>query len=492
MHTRSYITKSGFMKGEQCDLAFYYWWNKTAEINTEAIQFRMDQGTAIGRLAQQLASGGSDLNDLQLPPWELAAPTKSLMKKRLPIYEATFITEIKPKLLCKVDMLVPDVKKGWEIWEVKSSGSVKEEHIIDLAFQTYVAEACGVKVSGIKLVHLNTDYVRNGNLDIQQLFQKEDVTKKVRNALTGLGDKIKDLYKTGKLKIAPQIPIGSHCFTPYACAYQQICWKAFPPENHIYMIPRLRNANELILAGIYSIKDIDPETLSDKQRLVQEAHIKQTIIMDPHSISNFFSDKVYPYYFFDFETIMPAVPIWDGTRPYMQVPFQYSLHVIREIGAEPEHYEFLDDANGADPRRPLVEQLIKDIGDNGTVWAYNKSFELARLRELADVFKEHRNKLFTIIERLEDLITPFREQWYYNPAMRGSNSIKNVLPVLVPELSYDALEIGSGGEAMDVFLKLVTGDKDAMMNKEQILNDLRKYCKLDTMAMVKIFLKLTE
>lgn len=485
-NTRTYITKTGFMKGEQCELAFFNWWNRIDETYSAAAQGRMDEGTEVGILAQQLAPGGTDLNGLDLPPWEMAALTAELMHQDRPIYEATFITNTKPKLMCKVDILVPD-KNGWQIWEVKATNSVKEEHVKDLAFQTYVLENCGVTVTKSALVHLNKNYVRSGELNIQELFLVEDISSETRAAMVDLESSIKGAYRQGTLPKAPIKKIGSHCDSPYTCAYHSICWKNFPEENSIFTIPRLGNrGDDYLNAGLFHLSDLDPDTLSEKQFQIWEAHIHNTIIHDTESINTFFSDKTYPYYFLDFETIMPAIPIWDNTKPYSQVPFQYSLHVVQTPGAKTEHFEFLDNASGIDPRLALCRQLVAEVGTKGTIWTYNQSFEEGRINELAILFPEFKPALEKITTRLADLITPFRNQWYYHPDMQGSNSIKAVLPVLAPELSYDTLAIGNGGEAMDTFLRLIKGDAELLEKKEEIMRNLLAYCKMDTWAMVRI------
>ena len=483
---RTYITKTGYMKGDQCELAFFNWWNKVEEEYSDAAMGRMEEGNEVGILAQQLAPGGTDLNGLDMPLPKMAVHTQALMTLALPIYEATFITSAEPKLMCKVDILVPD-KKGWQIWEVKATSQVKENHIKDLAFQTYVLEMCGVNVTRSSLVHLNKDYIRNGELIIKDLFLVEDITKQVRAALPEIANAIPEMFQKGQLPEAPQKNIGAHCSSPYTCSYQHICWKSFPEQNNIYTIPRLGNkAEDYLNNGLFQLSDIDPNILSEKQRLIYDAHINNAIIHDKETIAAFLDEKTYPHYFLDFETIMPAIPIWNDTKPYAQVPFQYSLHIIRNPGDEPEHFEYLDEASGNDPRPGLCDKLITDLGKSGTIWTYNKSFESARIKELIILFPKFEKELQNILDRMDDLLTPFRNLWYYHPDMQGSSSIKNVLPVLAPGLTYEGMEIGNGGEAMDIFLRLIKGDEELLLKKERIMNDLLEYCKMDTWAMVKV------
>lgn len=483
---RVYLTKSGFNRGLQCPLAFHNWWNRVPEEYGEAAQARMDEGTEVGILAQQLAPGGFNMNELDLPPWELAARTIPLLQKRRPIYEATFVANSKPKWMCKVDILVPD-DKGWQIWEVKATNSVKEEHIPDLAFQTFVLEQCGLHITQTALVHLKRDYRRNGAIDVHQLFAVKNVQEEVRNRMAKLGDELHNMYVIGNKKKAPLVPIGPQCNTPYACAYQYICWKDFPERDSIFAIPRFgAKAAYYLEKGLYTLADIDPDDLSEKQYAVWDAHMHNKTVLDKKAIHAFFKEHRYPYYFLDFETIMPAIPIWDNTGPYMQVPFQYSIHILEKEGAALQHLDFLDSATGADPRPALIEKLISDLGTQGSIWTYNMSFEKKRIEELARAFPRFAKPLYAIYDRIADLMTPFSNQWYYHPDMQGSNSIKRVLPVLVPGLSYDVLDIHDGSMAMDAFLRLVKRDPDVVEQKEQTLNNLKAYCALDTLAMVRI------
>jgi hypothetical protein len=183
-----------------------------------------------------------------------------------------------------------------------------------------------------------------------------------------------------------------------------------------------------------------------------------------------------------------AVPIFDNTRPYQQFVFQYSLHVQDKPNGELKHYEYLAQADGTDPRIGFVEQLIKDCGTTGDVIVYNAGFERGKLNDLIEVFPQYHKQLQAIIDRIVDLMIPFRERWYYLPEMRGSYSIKQVLPALVPELSYKDLEISEGGTASNTFAEMVMGSFWGDIQKTR--NDLLEYCKLDTYAMVKILEKL--
>jgi len=481
------------MKGCQCTKAFYLWWHKAEEQFGDSAQARMDEGTLVGKLAQTLFPTGVDLNTLNLMPWELAGPTRDYMEQGLPVFEATFITEARPKRMCRVDILVPDGSGGWEIWEVKSATSVKEEYISDVAFQAYVTEQCGVRITKCVLMHINSDYVLNGELDVKGFFKIENITGRVMEEMEQVENNIEKYYRKSFDAHPPRVPIGGHCNAPYGCAFQHLCWANVPERDNIFVIPRLGSKADAYLRNEqYALSDLDPDELSEKQARVWEAHKEGLIIHDKEAIDQFFSDRPYPHYYLDFETVMPTIPIWQGTGPYDQIPFQYSLHVIREEGAEAEHYGYLHHPDGSDPRPALIEHMLQHIGEEGTVWAYNKSFETARINEMAAAFPSY-NKALTLLEqRIHDLIIPFRSLWYYHPDMQGSNSIKDVLPVLVPELGYDNMLIGNGGEAMDVYLRLLKQDAEIMQSMDTYLDAMWKYCKLDTWAMVRIVFNLKQ
>ena len=220
-------------------------------------------------------------------------------------------------------------------------------------------------------------------------------------------------------------------------------------------------------------------------------YLRRFYHIDKENISGFLNDLNYPLYFLDFETIASAVPIYDGSRPYQQLVFQYSLHIQQEKGGELKHLEYLAEAGpDNDPRKGFVEQLIKDCGTVGDILVYNISFEKGKLNDLITLYPTHETEITDIIARLKDLMIPFQKKWYYTPEMKGRYTIKNVLPALVPELFYQDLEISEGGTASNIFYQMVTGEFQGDI--EQTRKDLLEYCKLDTYAMVKILERLYQ
>ncbi len=344
----------------------------------------------------------------------------------------------------------------------------------------------------ISIVYINNQYVKNGDIDVQQLFAIESVYDRVQEVLPTIPDQIERLKQVIKQDSVPNIDIGPHCFDPYNCDFMGHCWQHIP-EYSIFDISNLR-ANkkfELYENGILTFDQIDPDDnpLNGNQLLQVSSELNNTTHIDKENISGFLNALNYPLYFLDFETIASAVPIYDGSRPYQQLVFQYSLHIQREKGGEFEHLEYLAEAGpDMDPRKGFVEQIIKDCGTVGDILVYNLGFEKGKLNDLITQYPHYENEISGIIARLKDLMIPFQKKWYYTPAMKGSYSIKAVLPALVPELSYQDLEISEGGTASNTFYQMVTGEFQGDI--EQTRKDLLEYCKLDTYAMVKILEKL--
>ena len=288
----------------------------------------------------------------------------------------------------------------------------------------------------------------------------------------------------------PQKEIGPHCSDPYDCDFKGTCWKHIP-DYSVFNISRLNKDKKFDLynQGVITLDDIDlsQTDLNPNQLLQVQSEVNGTTHIDIEEIRNFTNGLIYPLYFLDFETIGSAVPKYNGSRPYQQLVFQYSLHIQETLTSVIEHREYLADPT-KDPRIGFIEQLIQDCGSSGDILVYNIGFERGKLNDLIDVFPEYSNELLGIVNRLKDLMIPFQQKWYYTPEMKGSYSIKYVLPALVPELSYNDLDIKEGGTASNTFLSMVNGTFAG--DVEETRNQLLEYCKLDTFAMVKILEKL--
>jgi hypothetical protein len=308
----------------------------------------------------------------------------------------------------------------------------------------------------------------------------------VRERLVGIPNQIKALKTVLKKEKVPAMEIGAHCTSPYQCDFMGHCWKHVP-DYSVFNISRLGASKkfELYEQGILEIKDVPEDfALSENQRIQVEKEISQTTHIDKPNIETFLNELNYPLYFLDFETMGSAIPIYDDSRPYQQLVFQYSLHIQEKPGGDLIHKEYLAVTDGSDPRLKFMEQLVQDCGTKGDVIVYNIGFEKGKLNEQINTFPQYEKGLNNIVSRLKDLMIPFQSKWFYKPEMQGSYSIKKVLPALVPELSYNDLEIKEGGTASNVFTQMAAGTYVGDLEKSR--KDLLDYCRLDTLAMVRI------
>jgi len=486
---RHVLSKSTFIKGVQCTKALYLnKHHKEFKEEPDAAQMAIfAQGTSVGELAQQLFPGGVDCSPESYYNFqEAVVRTQAEIEKGTKIiYEAAFQFN---GVLAALDILVKD-RGGWKAYEVKSSTSISETYLLDATIQYYAITNSGLPLKDISIVYINNQYEKNGPLDVHELFAMESVRADVLELLPGIPGKVEELKKVLNQKTVPKVDIGPHCSNPYTCDFQGHCWKNIP-ENSVFTIARLTEAKkfELYNQKVIAFKDIpDDAPLNDNQWMQVESELNNNTSIDKKKLKEFVKDLQYPLYFLDFETFGTAVPVFDKSRPYQQLVFQYSLHCLPTAKGKLIHSEFLAEANGSDPRSLFVEKLIADCGTEGDILVYNIGFERGKLNELVLQFPKYKTKLDYIISRLKDLMIPFQQRWYYTPSMQGSYSIKKVLPALVPEMSYDDLEIQEGGTASILFAAMLTGIFNG--DTEKVRKDLLDYCRMDTMAMVEIYRK---
>jgi hypothetical protein len=490
--TKNRLSKSTFIRGLQCEksLYLYKYHYKLKDPTSSSLQAVFDQGTNIGLLAQDLFPNGMDASpENHFKMLDSVAKTLDFIKKdETIIYEATFIFD---DVLAALDILVKD-HEGWKAYEVKSSTKVTETYIKDAAIQYYTIINSGIELKDISIIHVNNKYTKKGELDVHKLFTIESVYDSVLEFLPYIPNEIKRLKTVIDSSEVPQKDIGPHCQDPYACDFRGVCWKHIPKYS-VFDISRLKQEKkfELYKKGIITLDLIDLKQIDlNKNQILQvQSEVDGTKYIDKNKIRNFTRGLSYPLYFLDFETIGPAVPKYNGTRPYQQLVFQYSLHTQENYSSNILHKEYLADPT-KDPRIGFIEQLIQDCGTSGDILVYNIGFERGKINDLIEVFPQHSNKLNSIVNRLKDLMIPFQQKWYYTPEMKGSYSIKYVLPAMVPELSYNDLDIKEGGAASNTFLSLVNGTFDG--DFEETRRQLLEYCKLDTYAMVKILEKLYQ
>ena len=410
-----------------------------------------------------------------------------LLQDNVTIAEASFSID---GLFCSVDLLHKG-EDGYEIYEVKATTGVEKDHLIDAAFQKYVLAKRGIDVKRVFILHLNNEYKRKGDIEVQCLFLKEQVDDALlfQTTLDGLEKEIPDIKALMMAKKEPEQRLHQPC---KACPFKKYCQRDLPSPS-VLDLNSIRGGYDYINAGIITYSDalLNQIKLNKRQKVQIEAflHNKNTII-DIAGVKAFFDTIRYPIYHLDFESIMLPIPPCDGAWPYEQIPTQYSLHIEYEDGRL-EHKEFLGDS--IDPRRGIAEALCRDIPADGCVLAYNKTFECGRIKELADLYPDLREHLLSMKDNVVDLIVPFKSGAYYSLAMGGSNSIKYVLPALYPndpELDYHALPVvHNGSEAMDIYPKMLKADPE---EKARIRDGLLKYCCLDTLAMVKVLRKVKE
>lgn len=481
---RHVLSKSTFIRGCQCAKSLFLYKHQP-ELRDEISDHQQaifNRGTSVGELAQQLFPGGIDASPAT--PFEYqksVAYTQQLIEDgQKIIYEAAFQFN---GVLAAIDILVK-TKGKWKAYEVKSSTQVKDTFILDASLQYHVITQSGIALEDISIVHINNQYVRKGKIDINQLFAIQSINEEVLANQDFVAGKIAELKDVIKLKEAPVIDIGAHCGDPYPCDFTGHCWQHVP-ENSVFDISRLNGEKkfDLYSRGIVRFEDITEDVvLNDNQQLQVTSYLNKTDHIDKEGIREFLKNISHPIYFLDFETFMPAIPLYDQSRPYQQIPFQYSLHYKKKRTSEAQHFEFLAFPDG-DPRIPFIEQLLKETKAPGDILTYNQAFEKTRLKELAADFPKYANDLEERISRIKDLMTPFMQKLYYRPSMNGSYSIKSVLPALIPELSYDDLAIGNGGDASVSFEQMIY---DKVNDHSELRNNLLEYCKLDTFAMVKI------
>ncbi len=478
------LSKSSYVKGCQCPKALWLHKHRRDLIPPvpPAQQAVFDTGHAVGMLARQLFPGGVDLSPASPRDFgpSIEATRQAIADGAPVIYEAAFVHE---GVLAALDILVRD-RDGWKAYEVKSSTGVKDYHLTDAALQSWVIEGSGLSLADVSIVHLNNEYVRQGELDVQRLFTIASVKTRMAAERLAIPQRLAVLKDTLQQPQAPEMGIGPHCTAPFACDLMHHCW-AHVPEGSVFELAYARGRDwDLYRRGIMRLADIpDNEPLTTTQHRQVDAIKHGVSHVDKAALRTWLAGLRYPLHHLDFETFSPAITPFDRTRPYQQIPFQYSIHVQNARGATPEHREHLADGHG-DPRAELVRRLLEDIGPDGDILAYNAGFERMVLAELALAFPVHVSALQEIIGRIKDLRTPFQSGWYLVPAMNGRTSIKVVLPALVPSLSYSDLEIQEGGTASGMFQQLLNGRYTG--DPTQLRNDLLAYCERDTYAMVKV------
>ena len=487
---KTLLSKSTYVQGLQCQKLLWFRYNAKDQLQRPGslAQAIFDQGHAVGDWAKRRFPDGLEVGAGTKDFDVVIADTQRQLAVRKPLFEPAFRAA---GGYARLDILHPVDDDAWDIIEVKSSTSVKDVYLEDVAFQAHVCTAAGLTIRRCYVLHINSKYVRQGGVDPQALFTQVDVTRQVSALSAGIEDRISAFARVIGATEHPVVNIGPHCNSPYECPLTHVCWN-FLPEHNVTTLYRggTKKAFQILAQGITAIADIPASTaLSKVQRIQQSAILANQAQTDPAQIRAFLGRLQYPLHYLDFETMGSAVPLFDGTRPFEQIPFQFSLHVVRQPGAEPEHHSFLAEGR-EDPRPRFMAALTEHIGPVGTIIAYNAPFERGVLKGCVQVLPQHAAWVKSLPPRIVDLLEPFRKFHCYHPAQHGSASIKAVLPAFTGK-DYSSLAIGEGGTASLEFVRVTFSDVSTE-ERAKVRQHLEEYCQLDTLAMVWLTDKLHE
>jgi hypothetical protein len=459
--------------------------------DSSSTQASFKTGNQVGEIACRIydpKNKGELLNPFKDGFEEAFTRTSELLKSSKPIFEAAFTAK---GALSLADVMLPVTRKKqrqWQMIEVKSSTSVKDYYRDDVAIQTYIMQNADVPLNKVSLAFIDTSWIYPGGGDYTGLLIEENLTKEAFARTEEVASWIKSAATVVAKKSEPKMSTGDHCSSPYACSFIDYCRQdEKPAEYPVTWLPRIQS--KALKAAIFDesisdMRDVPDDLLNAKQQRVKQHTLSGKVFFNAAGAKSDLADYKLPAYFLDFESINFAVPIWKGMRPYQQVAFQYSLHKLTRNGTL-EHREFLD-LSAADPSKSLATQLVNQCGKQGPVYVYFAGFEKTRIKELAAKFPKLKQSLLAINDRVVDLL-PIAQERYYNPSQHGSWSIKKVLPAIAPDLNYSELDgVQDGGMAMDAFSEAI--DKETSSErKQEIEYQLKKYCELDTFAMVRLW-----
>jgi predicted RecB family nuclease len=486
------ISKSKFCAGVQCLKRLYLLVHEpelAAEPDGSADAI-IEQGREVGMLARKLFPGGIEV-DGSAGLKQAIRTTKQLIENpEIPaIFEGAFEHE---GITVKTDVLQRRKENLWRLVEVKSASDLKDHYVQDVAIQSYVLSGSGLNLASVWLAHINRAYVLTGTtVDPRQLFSFRNLTQRAQNLQPEIVLRLRSQFHVLAMPEAPDVSTGLHCINPVVCEFFNHC-NTPKPHDHIGYLPRLHASamEKLAEMGVQSIQDIPADfELSEIQRRACAA-IQTGRPWFSADLKQEFEALKYPLYFMDFETVNPAIPRFSGMRPYDHLPFQWSVHVQRRPGGTPEHSEFLA-KDSDDPRTPFISSLSEALGDSdGSIIVYNEQFESQRLWELASWLPAYTDRIRALQCRLWDLLPVVRKH-VYHPAFGGSFSLKAVLPALVPDMTYEGMEIPDGQTAGLAWEGLISGEcSDA--ERQQKRKALLDYCGQDTLALVRLLESLRQ
>lgn len=491
-HTGRNLSKSKLLAFRQCPRRLWLSLHRP-ELGdfSPSAQARLAAGHEVGELARRLydPSGKGRLLDAQADGYaEALSLTAELLGSHQPIFEAGFSGA---GVLAFADVMIPVRRRGgpgWRMVEVKSSASVKDYHRDDLAIQTHVARACGVKLESVSIAHIDSGWVYPGGGDYRGLLTEVDLTEETFGRDGEVRDWVAEAQAVARRTRKPAARTGAQCSSPFECEFIGHCSSQEPPvEFPVTWIPRVQGkALKAFLAQdeITDMRQVPDGLLSPVQLRVKQQTLSGSLWFDASAARRAVRAHSTPLLFLDFESIAFVVPRWPGTRPYAQIPFQFSLHRMTADG-ELEHEGFLD-LSGDNPARGFTKALIKACGTDGPVFVYNASFEKQRMKELGEQFPRQSAALDAIRDRVVDL-HPITQACLYHPSQQGSWSLKKVLPVVAPDLSHAQLDgVQDGTGAMDAYIEAIDAQTSAD-RKAEIERQLLEYCSLDTLALIRLW-----
>jgi len=491
---RIFLSKSKYCQCVQCEKMLWLNEYKREKAIIQTNDSILDNGKMVGEAARGLFGDYEDIPTDESISFRVKR-TKELLDNNVNVIsEASFSYEDN---FCSVDVLKND-DEGVEIYEVKSSTEIKDIYLDDVSYQYFILSSLGLNVKKAAIVYLNKEYVRGKELDLSELFNIEDVTEfaiQKQSQIKSNIDMFTEFMQTFGADSEPDKDIGPYCFDPYKCEYWDYCTKDLPKPN-VFDVRGMWTSKkfEKYYEGKISFKDLKDEKLNPKYLEQIDFELNNcNPKIENQAIENVLDSLVYPLYFIDHETCQYAIPKYEGTKPYQQIPFQYSLHIIPEEDAPIEHKEYLAEANDDDMIRNFAESMIGNLPENGSVIVYNKGFESSVNRKIGEMYPDLNEEIERINGNIVDLMVPFSKRQYYTKEMQGSYSIKKVLPALFPNddsLDYNNLPgVHKGDEASNAFLSLNEMSQD---DQKKTRHALLEYCKLDTYAMVKIWEKFKE
>ena len=492
------LSKSKILAFKQCPKRLWLEVHAPSErSDSSATMSSFEIGNKIGEIARRIFApdgNGVYLDYDALGLKGLVCATPAALGQRKPVFEAGFQAR---GALSLADILLPvELPAGptWHMIEVKSSTSVHDYHRIDAAVQQYVATATGLNISKVSIAHVDNSWTYLGGDDYQGLLKLADITNDIAPLIPQVPEWLSEAHRIVKLTAAPERSTGGHCLGPFECGFLRHCTSTEPKVEHpVTWLPRVQAKTlkaHIAEHAVAAMEDVPDELLNTQQLRVKACTLSGETFFDAVGAQADLEQYGLPAYFLDFETIQFAMPIWAGTRPYEQIPFQFSCHVMDEQ-RRLTHHEFLL-TDGSNPIRPFAEALVAACGTDGPIYVYNKGFEGSRINDLSRHTEDDTElsaALLSVKSRLVDLM-PIAQARFYHPSQQGSWSIKKVLPAMFPndpDMDYKNLEgVQDGGSAQQAFLSLIsrvpTPECSEIMHRQ-----LLKYCQLDTYAMVKIY-----